>query len=455
MAELFKMPRLGQSMEEGTVLRWFKQEGDTVRTGEPLLEVMSDKANFEVESTLDGVLRKILVQADGTVPVNEAIAIIGASDEPIEDLFARGTAVTAVSNVAETVHPQTVSAVAPGVRAHGKTAISPRARRMADAKGIPVSALATFGTGPDGRVLERDVVAYVERAAALVDEPRPDTLKPRTTPLAARLADDLGVNLGDLSLGLPGSRVTADVVRRHAKTGSSAGDPAVSEVIPLRGLRKIIADNVTKSRQTAPHVTLTLEVDMTGIVAQFAQLRAEVEKRDGVKPTYTDILIKASARAIADFPLANAALVGDEIRVYKDVNVGVAVAAPSGLVVPVVRNADNKSLVEVSAEVKGLVERCRAGKQTGEDLSGGTFTITNLGAYGIDVFDPIIVSPQSCILGVGRIAEKPVVASGTVVVRAMMNLCLSFDHRVMDGAPAAQFLRRIKELLETPLLVFI
>jgi pyruvate dehydrogenase E2 component (dihydrolipoamide acetyltransferase) len=194
---------------------------------------------------------------------------------------------------------------------------------------------------------------------------------------------------------------------------------------------------------------------MSGIVSQFAKLRSEVEQNQGVKLTYTDILIKAAARAIADHPLANAALIGEEIRAYKEVNVGVAVAAPGGLIVPVVRNADDKSLVEVSAELKSLIERCRAGKLTGEDLSGGTFTLTNLGAYGIDTFDPIIVSPQSCILGVGRIAEKPVAAAGAVVVRSMMNLCLSFDHRVMDGAPAAEFLRRVKELLESPLLVFI
>jgi len=456
MADYYRMPTLGQSMEEGTIVRWFKQEGDAVREGDVLFEVMSDKANFEVESTMSGVLRRILVGADETVPVNTPIAILGTADEPIDSLVVGPPAAPAAAP-----EPAAPPALGPPRAPGERLAISPRARRLADERGIPLEALAGIGTGPGGRIQEKDVRAWLERQPA--PEPRP-----RATPLAARIAQDLGVDLGDLALGLPGSRVRAADVLRLASppapepVGQSArqevppgpvGEPAVQRVIPFRGLRRLVGDNVARSRQTAPHVTLVVEVDMSAAADALAALRPEVERSHGVKLTYTDLLVKAAARALQDHPLCNAALVGEEIRVYADRNVGVAVAAEQGLLVPVVKTADRKGLGEISAEIKGLVERCRAGRQTQEDLSGGTFTVTNLGAYGIDTFDPILVPPQACILGVGRIAHKPAVADGQIVARPLMSLCLSFDHRVLDGAPAAQFLQRLKQVLEAPLLL--
>lgn len=472
MAEFIRMPTLGQTMEEGTILQWFKREGDYVKRGEALVEVMSDKANFEVEAEGEGVLRKILVSANETVPVSAPIAILGTADEPIEALL---------GGAGEAETPPAVAAVdipTPGLREEvaarplspERVAVSPRARRLADARGVPIAALVGLGTGPGGRVLERDVQTFLEQQGAAPAAGVPgETAKPRVTPLAARIADDLGVDVGELALGLPGSRVRAEDVRRHVETapssssvtrpavqeGPGGGSPAVAEVLPLRGLRKRIADNVTKSRQTAPHVTLTLEVDMTELAALYPRLQTEIQRTHRTKLTYTDLLVKAAARALADHPLCNAALIGDEIQVYADRNVGVAVATDNGLIVPVIRQADRKPLGDVSVELKAMAERCRSGKQTPDDLAGGTFTITNLGAFGIDVFDPIIVPPQSCILGVGRIAEKPVVVNHEVAVRSMMNLCLSFDHRVLDGVPAARFLQRLKELLESPLLIFI
>jgi pyruvate dehydrogenase E2 component (dihydrolipoamide acetyltransferase) len=469
MAELFHMPMLGQTMEEGTVLQWFKQEGDSIKKGEILLEIMSDKANIEVESPAEGVLRKILTPVNETVPVNTPIAIIGSAEEPIEDLLAgigsageAGALKPAASTGAASVAPAAVTAAVSAGSAGG-VFLSPRALRLADAHGVSPSALAGRGTGPGGRVVEKDVQAYLQ------EQKSGQAGKARVTPLAAKIADEMGVNLEELALGLPGSRVRADDVRRlveetqaaprpvpAAKAAAPASaEPAIREVIPLRGLRKIIADNVARSRQTAPHVTLTLEVDMTETVALFARLQAAVQQAYHTKLTYTDLLIKASAYALSDHPLCNAALVGDEIRLYADKNIGVAVATDTGLLVPVIRQADSKPLGQISLELKALVERCRSGKQTPDDLSGGTFTITNLGAFGIDVFDPIIVPPQSCILGVCRIAEKPVVLQKEVVVRSMMNLCLSFDHRVMDGVPGARFLQRLKEVLENPLTLFV
>ncbi len=458
MAEFLQMPRLGQSMEEGTVLQWYKREGDTVKAGEPLLEVMSDKANFEVEATKDGVLRKILVDADGTVPVSTPIAIVGSATEPIDTLLESATQASdggykqAANKLASPI-PAISSQTAP---AAGSSAISPRARRLAEEHAISISTLGLSGSGPGGRIIERDIISYLGRQKTLES---PTASQPaRMTPLAARIAGDLGVDVRQLGAGASGVKLRADDVRKVAGTATSKagpGEPAVAEVIPFRGLRKIVAGNVAKSRQNAPHVTLTLEVDMTNAVELQARLRPEIERDFGAKLTATDLLVKASARALEAHPLCNAALAGDEIRVYGDKNIGVAVATENGLIVPVVRNADRKRLGETCAELKSLVDRCRSGKQSQADLSGGTFTITNLGAFGIDVFDPIIVSPQSCILGVGRIADKVVAANKAIEIRPMMNLCLSFDHRVLDGVPAARFLQRMKELMESPDLIFV
>jgi pyruvate dehydrogenase E2 component (dihydrolipoamide acetyltransferase) len=472
MAEYFTMPTLGQTMEEGTILQWFKQEGDNVKKGEVLLEVMSDKANFEVEAPTDGVLRKILVPVNDSVPVNTPIAIFGTASEPID---APVSAPAGAAAPAPTPPPK--SAVAGGVGDGAPTApgsepgvgaarvfLSPRARRLADERGVPVSALAGLGTGPEGRVVERDVITYLEQQAASATQE--GAARPRVTPLAARIAEELGVQIEELATGLPGSRVMAEDVRRVAAPtptpppelaeGPQVGaGPAVASVIPYRGLKKMSGETVAKSRQTAPHITLTMEVDMTEAMELFNRLRPEIQKTYDTKLTLTDILVKAVARALADHPLCNAALIGEEIRLYADRNIGVAVATENGLIVPVIKRADSKSLGEISVELKALAERCRAGKQTQEDISGGTFTITNLGAFGIDVFDPILVPPQSCILGVTRVADRPVVVNREVVARSMMNLCLSFDHRVLDGVPGARFLQRLKELLESPLLIFL
>jgi len=198
-----------------------------------------------------------------------------------------------------------------------------------------------------------------------------------------------------------------------------------------------------------------MEVDMTAAKALHAQLVPSVQETHGIKLTITDLLVKAVGKALVKHPLCNAALIGDEIRLYGDRNVGVAVAAPSGLVVPVIRKADTLGLVEISSLLKGLVQRCRDGKQTQEDIAGGTFTITNIGMFGVDSFDPIIVPPQSCILGVCRVAEKPVVIDGQIVIRSMMNLSMSIDHRVLDGVPGAQFLLTLKGMLEAPLTILV
>jgi pyruvate dehydrogenase E2 component (dihydrolipoamide acetyltransferase) len=452
------MPQMGSTMEEGTILKWLKAEGDTVKQGEVLLEIETDKASMEVEAPVDGVLRKILVGENALVPIREPIAILAEAGEAIEALLAQIGG--GVSPVPEPIAAPVVAPASPPKDAtpilSGSTEVflSPRAARLADANGVDRSLLVGRGTGPEGRVIERDILALVAERSA-----QPEEKAPRTTPLAARMADDLGVDIQQLALGLPGSRVRSeDVLRHHEARQTPAPVAAPTQdvtVIPFAGMRRKIADNVARSAFTAPHVTLTLEVDMTAAGEFRQQVLPDIEKRYGVRLSYTDILIKAVARALEEHPRLNSALVGEEIRVHKSKNIGVAVALEEGLVVPVLRDVEAKGLGAIAAEMKPLVERVRTGKFLPDDLAGGTFTITNLGTFGIDVFDPIIVPPQAAILGVGRIADKPVVINKQVVVRSMMNLCLSFDHRILDGAPAARFLQRVKELLENPLLILL
>lgn len=453
MASVFKMPMLGNTMEEGTIVQWFKQVGDPVKKGEPLLEIMSDKANFEVEAESDGILRAILAEPDSTVPVHAPIAIIGTADEPIDGLLAGEAGAPVPEPVAAPAKAeQTATTTAVVASGDGGVAASPRARKLAAERGVDLASLAGSGSGPGGRIIAADV------ASAPVAAPV------KATPLATRIAQELGVPLAQVSA--EGGRVRAEDVLRAAQPPAPAappapqpsaapGEPAVAEVIPFRGLRKLTADTVTRSRFTAPHITLNMEVDMTEAKALHARLVPMVQETHGVKLTLTDLLVKAVALALTKHPLCNAALIGDEIRVYADRNVGVAVAAPSGLVVPVIRQADKLSLAEISTRLKELVARCREGKQTQDDIAGGTFTITNIGMFGVDSFDPIIVPPQSCILGVCRVADKPVVVDGQIAIRSMMNLSLSFDHRVLDGVPGAQFLQTLKGLLENPLSILV
>lgn len=445
MATRVILPMLGQTMEEGTIIKWLKQEGDRVEKGEPLLEVMTDKVNMEVESPASGVLRKIIAQPDQTVPIMALIGIIGTPDEPIDDILAETEAQGPVEASSPAEEATQVTEVTPGqpvTATQGTTSkviISPRAKRLANEQGIPIDALAGRGTGPDGRVVEKDVMAYIAEAS--------EAARVKATPLAAKIAAEQGIDIREIVGTGPQGKVVRDDV---LKAVSPKYPTMEGRSIPFAGMRKMVADNVARSAQTAPHVTLTAEVDMTEAVKVRKQILEEFERKYETRLTFTDLIVKAVARAILDHPIVNSSLQGNEIRIHGEVNIGVAVAIEGGLIVPVIRNADKKGLPEISGELKVLVDKGRNGTLSTDDITGGTFTITNLGAYGVDIFNPIITPGQSAILGVCRIVEKPVAYEGQVAIRSMMNLCLSFDHRVMDGAPAAQYLQRVKELLESP-----
>ncbi len=466
MATKMVMPLLGQTMEEGTIIQWFKNEGDEIKAGEPLLEVMTDKVNMEVEAPENGVLRKIIAKPDDVVPVKEPIAIIGTADEPIDDLL-EGSAPAAAEplegaeagaptveqpapTVAEPAAPSPVQTAPPRAvempsapaaeEGEGRVFASPLARTIAREHGIDIAVLAGKGTGPNGRIVEKDVMDYLAATKA--------------TPLAGKVAADMGVQVGEVPGTGIGGRVTAEDVRKAAAAPAPAPAPSIGQKIPFAGMRKAVAQNVTASYQQAPHVTLVSEVDMTECVALRNNVVKNIEERFGVRITFTDIIVKAAARAIEDRPLANASLEGDQIVIHDQINIGIATSIEGGLVVPVVKDVRSKTIPQISKEIKELAARARSGQAGGDDFRGGTFTITNLGAYGIDSFTPIITPGQSMILGVCRIVEKPVVIGGEIKIRSMMNLCLSFDHRIVDGAPAAEYLARLKEILEAPYLIF-
>ncbi len=433
--EEIKMPQLGQSVEEASIVEWFKQEGDRVEKGEPLFSIQTDKAEIEYESPVAGVLRKILLPPDELAPVLTVVGLVGDEDEALPDLSQYTSEQSApaappeqepgeTAAPAKTKSPASSAALASSGRQAG---VSPRARNTAQRLGVDPTA--TAGSGPGGRVIEEDVIA------AASDQPK-------VTPTARRLAELEGVDLATVQGSGAGGKITkADVERAASAPAAQPEGGAGVRRIALTPMRRIIADRMSQSKHEAPHYYMTVEVDMA----------ASRQFREGVgsfKPSYNDFVLRACVRAIQDFPLVNARWAGDAIEQVADVNIGFAVALPDGLVVPVVKQAQTKSLRQLHEESRQLAEKARNGRLTPDDYSGNTFTVSNLGAFGVDHFTAIINQPDSAILAVGQIKEQPVVIDGGIQVRPIMKMTLSSDHRVIDGAVAAQFLGRVKKILE-------
>jgi len=386
MAIKIVMPQLSAKMDEALVVTWHKNEGDEVKEGEAVLEVMFEKVQYEIPAPASGVLAKIIAQEGADVPVGETLGVITAAGETFkeEDLLEEAPA----------------AAAAAPAREAGRVKASPAAKRLANEKSIALEGIT--GTGPGGRIVLEDVQRALEG-------------------------------------GVPEEVPTPP-----------PGEVRVKERIPLTGLRKIIHDRMMESWQGNPRVTQVVEVDMTEAVAFRKYNLPRWEKADGVRVTFNDMIVKAAALALREFPIVNSHLEGNEIVVYEDINVGVAVATDDGLVAPVIRGADRKSLAQISRESRALAEKAKTKALAPDDFADHTFTVTNLGGFGIEVFTPIINPPDSAILGVGRIAERPVVVNGEVTVRSIMYISLVFNHQVVDGAPAAQFEQRVKAILEDP-----
>lgn len=428
------LPVLGETMNEGTIVEWMKQEGDPVRRGEVLFTLESDKATLEVEATTDGFLRRILVPAGQTVPVLTVVGLItSAMDEPPGESTSQRVSESA--RTPSTSSPS-LSPTPPSSGAPARIFASPRARKLAAERGVDLAAVK--GSGAGGRIAEKDVVAYLEAA-------------PKATPVARRLAEQVGVDLHTVKGSGPGGRITkTDIV--GATTRGTPPAAALQAEIPLTGVRGIIARRMFEGHSTTAPVTLTMEADATEFVTLRERLKASLADELGFNIGYNDLLIKLVAHALHRFPYMNARLEGETIRQLSEVHIGLAVDSAHGLLVPVVRDADRKGLTEVAREARALIERARAGKATPDDLTGSTFTITNLGMYDVDGFTPIINLPEVAVLGIGRIKPRPAVMGGAVCVRQMMWLSLTFDHRLVDGAPAARFLQYVKDLIEDPYL---
>ncbi|MFQ5712119.1 MAG: dihydrolipoamide acetyltransferase family protein [Candidatus Geothermarchaeales archaeon] len=389
------MPRLDLAMDSGVVLEWLIQEGERVEKDKPLATIMTEKVTYDLPSPASGTLYRTIVPVEVEVPVGQTIAVI---TEPGDDMRAVDKAVEeARKDIPEVKMPEPeVAEKAEAVKVRverERVKISPLARKLAEKYGVDVTRVK--GTGPGGRIVKSDILKAVESLEA----------KPPSVPTAL---------------------------------------PRVTRVIPLRGVRKVIAERMAYSYGAAPHVTITMGVDMTRVV----KIRQDLEE-EGKSISYNAFLTKAASKALGEHPIINSTLEGDQIKVFEDINVGVAVATDQGLIVPVVQNADEKTLDELNLLIDELAEKARQGRLTVSEVKGGTFTITNLGMFGVETFTPIITPKQTAILGVGRIAEKPLSVEGRAVTRPTLTLSLSFDHRVVDGAQAAQFLKRIKEILET------
>ena len=454
MATTVILPKLGQTMEEGTIVEWLVAEGDPVARGDILFQVESDKAVLEVESRGKGVLRKILVEPGVKIPVLTPVGIVAAADEEISELLAgvsasaEPTAVSA-SAEAELAAPAPaaapVAAVAPTPtpveRAGGRIFSSPRARKLAREKEVDLSFVA--GSGPNGRVIEKDVQAFL-------------ALRPAATPLAQSIAAQAGLPLAQVPTA--GERVTAGAVRAAtapapAQPSAAPMAPAPGTITPMAGVRAIIADRMATSAHTTAAVTLESVVDATHFVQLRTKLKDALADELGFSVSYNDLLGMIVARCLIEYPYMNVRLEDEGIRQLTEVNIGVAVDGRRGLIVPVVRGVDKMGVKELALASRDLVVRAREGRAVPDELSGGSITITNLGMFGTDSFTPIINLPECSILGVGRIRPVPAVVDGEIVVRQQMWLSLTFDHRLVDGAPAARFLQGIMRYIEAPYLL--
>jgi len=460
------LPKLGQTVEEGRIVEWLKQEGDAVARGDVLYTVETDKAVLDVEATRKGVLRKILVGEGELRPVLTVVGLITRkADDPLEEAGAPAQAPPASELP---VPAKAAEAAAPSGEKPARTGrlfASPRARKFAREHSVVVEDVE--GTGPNGRIVERDVMAYLASS-------------PAASPVAQRLAAGLGVDLRTVTgTGPQGRIVKADVEAAAVSVAPEAPVPApaapaapvVAEAataeaaaadaggilaeVPLSGIRAVIAQRMHESHQITAPVTLTMEVDATAFVALRESLKASLAEELGFNLGYNDLLVKLSAKGLRQFPYMNAQLdeAGGVIRHLVAVHIGLAVDTERGLLVPHVSNADQKGLVEIAKDIRAMAERARTGRSLPDELSGGTFTITNLGMFEVDGFTPIINYPEAAILGVGRIKAMPAVVDGEIAVRQMVWLSLTFDHRLVDGAPAARFLQYLKRLIEEPYLL--
>jgi len=484
MPKQIRMPKLSDTMEEGRLIAWRKKVGDSVKRGEVIAEIETDKADMEFEAYTEGVVAQIVVEAGATVPVGTLIAILRLPGESEEAVSAAATAavatqassapVSAGAPAAKATASATKAAAAPHAAAapaprlaaapalvsgeriqaslvadDGRLRATPRARRLAEEKSIDLAEL--DGTGPGGAIIVADLEAYLAELTA--QEPEADGT--RATPLALRMASDVGTDLEGVKGSGPGGRITKSDLLAHWKREKSLGKEReavlFSGALQLSQKRKALIRNMVRSKAEAPHFYVQMDVSTDGLREVRDQANRDAgDKR--VRLTYTHLMIKACALALEKFPMVNATFRSEEndIALYDAINIGLAVDVQDELVAPTVKDCQGKSVWQLAEEANSLIQRARMRKLQPADYADGTFTISNLGMFGVDRFYAIITPPQSSILAVSAIAERPVVRDGRIEIGSLTTLGLSVDHRVLDGVRAAQFLAEIKRLLETP-----
>ena len=412
MAFEVKMPQLGLTMEEGTVTRWVKQEGDAVKAGEVILEITTDKLTSEVESEYDGVLLKIVAQEGEDIPVKGLLAYIGEAGEQVDDAPVAAPAPAETAPVAAA--PVAPAAAAP-VNAGGRVRISPLAKKTAAKLGVDYTAV--VGSGPLGRIVQKDILAAAEAAKAA------------PALMAAEAAPE-----------------------KPAKPATSLELMEGDEVVKLAGMRKVVSERMTKSAQEIPTVTQNVKIDVTDLMA----FRKKINNELGVKYSLNDYVLKATAKALKNNKHILVSLDGDKIIKRAHVNIGMAVALDDGLIVPVIKDADKMSLGEISEAAKDLAERARTNKLSMDEYKGSTFSISNLGMFGVETFSPIINQPDAGILGVCAVQDELVMDDeGNITKRQFMRISFTYDHRLIDGATAAKFELAIRDLMEHPMQILL
>ena len=438
MATEVLLPQWGMEMAEGTIVKWLKNEGDPIQEGEPLVAIETAKLETDLESVATGILARIMVSEGDTVPIRTVLAVIAAPGEAVDGPS------PAPSSSAASPSPTTQSQASPAAPAADGTRVQvvPAARRLARDNGIDLAAVP--GSGPGGRIVITDVEQAM-RAARQPAAPATDGTRVQVVPAARRLARDNGIDLTTVQGSGPGGRILiADVEQAIAAPPEPDSQPE-PDVVPLAGMRRTIASRMMQSLQTMAQVTLTTEADITDAMT----LRDGLARHTGGLSPLA-LVIKATAQALKDHPRLNAVQGEDSYTVMPNIDIGVAVSLEEGLITPVLRGANGKALSQISAESRELAAMVRENRARPEDVTGGTFTITNLGANDVDGFSPIINPPHVAILGVGRVVEKPVIHDGEIVKGRTMYLSLTFDHRIVDGAPAAEFLQSVRRYLEDP-----
>lgn len=469
MAEVIIMPKLGFNMNEGKLVQWYKNEGDEIAKGEPLFSIETDKTNMDIEATSDGVVKKLLIEEGDQIPVTLPIAVVGAADEDVSAVVADARAQLESGGAAPAEEKEEAPAAAHAEEKKpaavpktegGRLKITPRARRVAAENDLSIEDLVITGTGWQGGICEQDILDYLE------------SNKIKATPVAAAMAKAEGIDLADITgTGVNGKIMKEDVekaVAAAAKKAEAAAEAAADEAeftadgkeilekVPYAGVRKVIGDRLSESKFTAPHLYFTQKVNMEDVIA----LRKKVNAAQDKKTSVTDFIARATVIALQKYPEMNSSLVGDTIIKYRSVNLGIAVASPTGLIVPNIKDSQNLSVVELSKASTPLFEKAREGKLAIDEYSGGTFTISNLGMFGIENFTAIINPPEVGILSISSTKDEPFVVtkedgSKEIQIKPMMNIQLTVDHRIIDGLLAAQFVTEIKKLLENPISLLV